>query len=38
MKIEIENNYNRILDYYDYERNMKKIEKIMMDVIQTWKI
>lgn len=33
MKIEIENNYNRILDYYDYERNMKKIEKIMMDVI-----
>ena len=34
MKIEIENNYNRILDYYDYKKNMKKIEKIMMNTIR----
>lgn len=34
IKKEIENNYNRILDHYDYERNMKKIEKIMMDLVR----
>ena len=33
-KIDIEKNYSRILDHYDYERNMKKIEKIMKDKIK----